>query len=106
MSVLWRNIYNDGEHWHASYHNSARAQRCSRGSRGFVRVEMRINGLWHRPPVGMRTHQTSHMWARSMSPGVPFGNGFSFILGPWKLEPRDRLLREQNEFAALKQLPL
>lgn len=98
MSVTWHNVYKAylptilqtvGNvifgHANESPNN---AQWWSDTNADFVRVEQRWDGYWLRPPVGMRSAQASHAWVRSMSPGQPFGNGFSFRLGPWRLEAR------------------
>lgn len=52
-----------------------------------VRLEMTINGHWHRPPVGMRADQASHEWR------LPNGAGYGsltdfYYTHAMTLEPR------------------
>ncbi len=63
MSIRWHNVYSDGDDtwWHHSP-TSAQAMRYEPQEGEdieHVRVEQRWNGHWLRPPVGMRSNDTS-----------------------------------------------
>lgn len=70
MSVKYSNQYNayhpGGLEWdHATSCDWARRLGDGQIDDRFLRVEMRINGHWHRPPVGMRADQASHAWTKN-----------------------------------------
>jgi hypothetical protein len=58
MSVTWHNLYDDGiSDYGYSNPSPEKAQQFSMASGAFVRVEMRFNGYWYRPPVGMMSSE-------------------------------------------------
>ena len=71
MSIEWVNVYlREGKDYPCEFLVERRPEDAQfysvmpQNSPTFLRVEMRINGRCHRPPVGMSASQASHRWSR------------------------------------------
>lgn len=89
--ITWHNVYAINGKEHRIYYgacSAADAAFWANNSRDQIRVEMHIDGHWHRPPVGMKSAQASHQWIRRFyTCGIRAGV-ITIAGGPWELEAR------------------
>lgn len=79
MSIVYRFMYfgmpdNKDDHREASpgpiMHKDTAWHRAKYVG-AFTHVELRINGHWHRPPVGIKAEQATHVLAVDIEKGSP-----------------------------------